>query len=121
MRRAARPPRERPRDPIRRHPALPRLRGRAQAQLRALRLLQVLHFCPSRTFAGRGAAFGNQAPRLRLMLLSSCPDISMQLSRLDYRRRAFDCLARANAAEDAERRAELLSVARMWMQQFEPM
>ena len=45
----------------------------------------------------------------------------MQLSRLDYRRRAFDCLALANAAEDAERRAELLSVARMWMQLFEPM
>ena len=45
----------------------------------------------------------------------------MQFSRLEYRRRAFDCLARANKVEDPEQRAEVLSVARMWMHLYDPM
>ena len=45
----------------------------------------------------------------------------MQFSRLDYRRRAFECLARANTMQDPQKRAELLSVARMWMHLFEPL
>jgi hypothetical protein len=44
----------------------------------------------------------------------------MPFSRLDYRRRAFECLARAKTVEDPEQRAELLSMARMWMQLFDP-
>jgi hypothetical protein len=45
----------------------------------------------------------------------------MPFSRLEYRRRAFECLARANTVEDPEQRAELLSVARMWMHLYDPM
>lgn len=43
------------------------------------------------------------------------------MSRRDYRRRAFEYLARANATEDPEERDELLRFAAMWMQLFEPM
>jgi hypothetical protein len=42
------------------------------------------------------------------------------MARLDYRRRAFYYLAQANAAADPERRVELLLLARMWMELFEP-
>jgi hypothetical protein len=42
-------------------------------------------------------------------------------SRTDYRRRAFEYLAKANTAQDPEQRAELLSMARMWMHLFEPL
>ena len=42
------------------------------------------------------------------------------MSRVEYRRRAFEYLALANAADDPERRAEVLSFAGIWLQLFEP-
>jgi hypothetical protein len=44
----------------------------------------------------------------------------MPFSRLEYRRRAFQCLARAKTVGDPDQRAELLLMARMWMHLFEP-
>jgi hypothetical protein len=44
----------------------------------------------------------------------------MRRSRLEWRRRAFDYLAQANATDNPERRSELLALAKMWLYLSEP-
>jgi hypothetical protein len=39
----------------------------------------------------------------------------MQDKRLEYRKRAFDYLARANGTNDPEQRADLLALAKIWL------
>jgi len=44
----------------------------------------------------------------------------MRASRLEYRKRAFDYLAQAKETDDPEQRAEMLSLAKMWLYLSEP-
>jgi hypothetical protein len=42
-------------------------------------------------------------------------------ARTEYRRKALDCLARARALDDPEKRMDLLWLAKMWMSLTEPL
>jgi hypothetical protein len=47
-------------------------------------------------------------------------ETGMRTSRLEYRKRAFDYLAQAKETDDPEQRAEMLSLAKMWLYLSEP-